>query len=257
MSGATESDGAWLGEAVSGALDWWRDAGLDFAFVDTPQDWLAAAAPTPADGRIAPARAKTEPEQSVATIPLAGGARDSWPAVLEAFAPWWLEEPSLAPAGLQRVSPCGPAGAALMVLVAMPEAEDSDTLLSGRGGKLIDAMLGAIGTGRSKTYLASVLPARITAPDWADWKARRMGDVLQHHIALVRPQRLLVLGRSLVSALIDNDSPHSLSNLPSFNHEGGSTPAMATYDLDALLARPAFKASLWNRWLEWTGNQEA
>ena len=30
-------------DAVTAALDWWRDAGVDHAFVDDPQDWLAEA----------------------------------------------------------------------------------------------------------------------------------------------------------------------------------------------------------------------
>ncbi|WP_225206326.1 uracil-DNA glycosylase family protein [Novosphingobium huizhouense] len=251
MNGTDPREGARLADAVDAALGWWRDAGLDFAFGDAPQDWLASAAPAKATRAKAPA----PPVEAVASVPPAGGDRAHWPTTLEAFAAWWLAEPSLAPPGLLRVAPSGSAGAPLMILVAMPEAEDGTTLLSGRGGRLVDAMLAAMGLRREDSYLASILPARIAAPDWTEWKARRLGDVLQHHVALARPQRLLVFGKTLVSALIDHDSPHKLSDLPTFNHEGGSTAAISTYDLDALLARPAFKASLWNRWLEWTGNE--
>lgn len=254
MSEIATNDGMHVADAVAAAFDWWRDAGVDCAFVDDPQDWLAAArpVPTPKPQRIMAA----EPPAPTAPPPV-GGPREGWPATLEDFANWWMAEPSLAPAGAPRVPPRGPEGAALMVLVAMPEADDTDGLLSGRGGRMIDSMLAAMGLSRDQTYLASVLPTRIALPDWDDWKARRLGDVLAHHVALARPQRVLVFGKTLVSALIDHDSAHSLSDLRPLNHEGGSTPSISTYDLDALLARPAFKASLWNRWLEWTGTEQA
>lgn len=237
-------------DAVDAAFDWWRDAGVDCAFVDEPQDWLAAARPAPPPSIQ---QRKAAEQNAVAAVPPIGGDRAGWPTELAAFAPWWLSEPTLAPAGLQRVPPQGPVEAKLMVLVAMPEEGDSERLLAGRGGKMLDALLAAIGLSRDQIYLASVLPARIAVPDWVELKERRLGDVMAHHVALARPERLLVFGRSLVSALVDNDSPHSLSSLRTLNHEGGSTLAISTYDLEALLAKPAFKASLWNRWLEWTG----
>ncbi|WP_264424246.1 uracil-DNA glycosylase family protein [Novosphingobium sp. KCTC 2891] len=240
---------------MGAALDWWRDAGVDCAFVDDPQDWLAASRPvvppTPAQ-RKAMAEAEV-----VAAIPPIGADRAGWPSELAGFAAWWMAEPSLAPAGARRVPPAGPAEAELMVLVAMPEEEDSERLLSGRGGKMLDAMLAAMDLSRDRTYLTSVLPARIAVPDWADLASRRLGDVLAHHVALAQPRRLLVFGRSLVSTLLDNDSTHKRSDLRAFNHDGGSVPAISTYDLEALLAKPAFKASLWNRWLEWTGTEQA
>lgn len=252
-TGARVSD-APITDAISAAFDWWRDAGVDVAFVDDPQDWLAAARPAPAPK---PQRMLAQEPPAPTAPPPAGGARESWPTDLAGFAQWWMTEPSLAPAGTPRVPPQGPEGADLMILVAMPEAEDDTALLSGRGGRMIDSMLAAMGLARDRIYLASALPTRIALPDWEDWKARRLGDVLTHHVALARPKRLLVFGKTLVSALIDHNSPHSLSDLRPLNHEGGSTPAISTYDLDALLARPAFKASLWNRWLEWTGTEQA
>lgn len=254
MSEIANNESARLADALGAALDWWRDAGVDCAFVDDPQDWLAAARPAPSPK--AQRMAAAEPPAPTAPPP-AGGAREGWPSTLAGFADWWMTEPSLSPAGTARIPPQGPEGADLMVLVAMPEAEDTTRLLSGRGGRMIDSMLAAMGLSRDQAYLASVLPTRIAMPDWDDWKARRLGDVLVHHVALARPKRLLIFGKSLVSTLIDHDSPHSLSDLRPLNHEGGSTPAISTYDLDALLARPAFKASLWNRWLEWTGTEQA
>ena len=236
--------------AIAAALDWWRDAGIDCDFVDDPQDWLAAARPVTKAAAIAkPLEPEAPPPPSL------GGARESWPKTLAEFAPWWLADASLAPQGLPRVAPRGPAGAALMILVAMPEADDGDRLLSGRCGRMVDAMLAAMGVSPDAAYVASALPARVAMPDWAALAAQGLGAVLAHHIALAAPTRLLVFGREGISTLLGHDSPQSLSNLRSVDHEQGSVPAISAYDLEAILAKPGFKAQLWNRWLDWTGTE--
>ncbi|WP_371432084.1 uracil-DNA glycosylase family protein [Novosphingobium sp.] len=240
---------------VAAAFDWWRDAGVDCAFVDDPQDWLAEAhARDQAEkGGARPAPARKAPETpAVAEIPRIGGPRDQWPATLAEFPSWWLSEPSLAPAGLPRVPPAGPVQADLMVLVAMPEEDDSEALLSGRSGRLLDAMLAAMGLSRSQVYIAAALPARIAAPDWARLAETGMGAILAHHVTLAAPRRMLVFGRSGISTLMGNDSPNNAANLDSFNHDRGRVPAASAHDLEAMLARPALKAGIWSRWLEWT-----
>lgn len=240
---------------AAAAFDWWRDAGVDCAFVDDPQDWLAEARARDQAGsgapRPVPAR-KVAETPAVTDIPRIGGPRDQWPATLADFPSWWLSEPSLAAAGLPRVPPAGPAQAGLMVLVAMPEEDDSETLLSGRAGRLLDAMLAAMGLPRAQTYIAAALPARIAAPDWTHLAETGMGDILAHHVALAAPRRMLVFGRSGISTLMGNDSPNNAANLDSFNHDGGRVPAASAHDLEAMLARPALKAGIWSRWLEWT-----
>jgi DNA polymerase len=239
-----------IAQAIGAALDWWRAAGIDCDFVDDPQDWLAAARPA----AKAPVVAKAlEPEAP--PPPMVGGSREGWPPDLPTFGPWWMQEPTLAPAGLPRLAPRGPAGAALMILVVMPEADDGDRLLSGRGGRMIDAMLSAMGLSAEETYIASALPARVAMPDWAALAAQGLGAVLAHHIALASPRRLLIFGREGISTLLGHDSPQSLSNLRSVDHEQGSVPAISAYDLEAILAKPGFKAQLWNRWLDWTGTE--
>jgi uracil-DNA glycosylase len=53
-----------------------------------------------------------------------------------------------------------------MILLPMPEADDTETLLSGRAGKLLDGLLAALGLDRSSVYLASALPCHVPMPDW-------------------------------------------------------------------------------------------
>lgn len=243
--------------AVTAALDWWRDAGVDHAFVDDPQDWLAearkpreAAPPAP----MKPLRelaAERDDSPKVAKV----SAKSDWPQTLETFAPWWLAEPALAPAGLKRLPPVGAQGADLMILVPMPSADDGDALLSGRAGRLLDAMLAAMSIAREQTYLASALPAHVPMADWQVHKESGLGDVLLHHIALAAPKRLLILGASGISALLGHDPPNLAQSLRAINQEGPPLPALPAWDLEAMLQRPALKAGLWSRWLEWTGTE--
>ena len=140
-----------------------------------------------------------------------------------------------------------------MVLVAMPDEGDRETLLSGKTGQLLTGLLAAMGLARDQVYLASVLPARTALPDWEALASAGLGAVLAHHIGLASPQRLLVFGRGGISTLLDNGSAQTAANLGNFNHESGSVPLMFAIDLEALLASPGLKSGLWNRWLEWTG----
>lgn len=251
-----ENHGGGRDDWVGAALDWWREAGVDLDYLDAPQDWLAAArAQDVAAPSIPPPSDTGKPAPTAATArPQIGGARAQWPATLADFGAWWLTEPTLAEApAARRVLPSGPAGAPLMVVVPMPEAEDDRVLLSGAQGRLLDAMLGAMGFARQDIYLASALPARLAAPDWRGLKEGGLGAVLAHHVALAGPKRLLVLGRTDVSPLLGHDPAKSAPFEPDVNHEGLSLAAFADYGLEAMLARPALKAGVWSRWLGWTG----
>jgi len=243
-----------FGGALEAALGWWAEAGVDMAFVDEPQDWLAAAPPAPAAKATAvlpPMEQKpTRASAHSAAVPVLAEDRSAWPQTLEDFSPWWMSEPSLAPRGARRLAPHGPRGARLMVLVPMPAEDDGETLLSGRTGKLCDAMLGAMGLDPAAVYRASALPARIALPDWAGLGAAGLGAVLKRHVALARPERMLVFGRSDISALLGHDLTHNAHHLRALNHENGSVPAGFEYDLETLLAKPIWKSGVWQRWLD-------
>lgn len=235
-----------LATAITAALDWWRLAGVDCDFIDAPQNWLAEPA------RKAPAQARPAQAPQIESGPaqLAGGAT-AWPQSLDLFAPWWTSEPALAPAGLPRPAPTGPKGARLMVVVPMPEAVDSDRLLSGPAGALLDAMLAAIGLDRAQVYCASALPARIGAPDWKDLADQGFGTLLTHHIALAAPERVILFGQGGISALLGHALTNSAPDLRLINHDGASIAALTALELEAILARPGLKAGLWGRWLDW------
>lgn len=248
---------------LAAAQAWWREAGVDLAFADTPTDWLEGTRAKAAVGDSPPRRGpQTEAERADAqgqpalgtaanTIRI-GGDRARWPSTIEAFGDWWLTEPSLDPApAAQRVLPAGPPQAPLMVLVPMPEPGDAAALLAGRQGRLLDAILAAFGFARTDIYLASVLPRPIAAPDWPTLAHNGLSQVLAHHIRLAAPQRLIVFGRD-VSSLLGHDPAQVAQSSLAFNHEETSVPLAFAPALDALLERPALKRGLWTRWLDWS-----
>ena len=256
----------WPRTSFEAALGWWNEAGVDSSFHDLPTDWLAAANDTkarPANSdpqpaivspeppkRTTDARARIAASEQMATI---GGNPSQWPQKLEDFGSWWLTEASLSPApAAGRVPPAGPANAALMVLVPAPEPGDAQVLLSGREGKLLDAVLVGMGLSRSDVYLASALPAAMAMPDWQALHDAGLGNVVMHHVALARPKKLLVLGKTDISSLIAHDPANNAAFLPAVNQQRASVPLALEFALATLLAQPSLKRRVWTNWLEWT-----
>jgi uracil-DNA glycosylase len=239
-------------EQIAGALDWWREAGVDYVYRDDPRQWIASvAAPEPvtmAEQRPAAPRTPPPPPSPLASAQ----ARADWPTDLAAFADWWLAEPWLDAGRTQgRIAPRGLAGARLMVLVPQPEAEDRGELLSGPQGRLLAAMLGAMGISAAETYVASALPRYTPAADWAEIGTRGLGEVLRHHIALAAPQRVVALGDTILP-LLGNDLTNMTAPLTRIAVGDDAIPALPLRSLEALLTRPAWKADVWRKWLAWT-----
>lgn len=135
-----------------------------------------------------------------------------------------------------------------MVLVPQPEAGDRETLLEGPQGRLLANILAAMEIAESDAYLASALPCHTPMADLAAIAAGGMDAVLAHHIALARPQRLLVLGTGLATMLgAQSDQP-----LREINHTAGKVPVMVSETLDAMMDMPRLKARFWKRWMEWS-----
>ena len=235
-------------EALSAALDWWREAGIDGDFADEPTRWLkpTEAEPQADRGRRPIAAPPPEPLPVKPAIDPAG-----WPRELTAFTQWWLSEPGLDDGRTGgRVPPRGNAGADIMVIVPDPEREDRESLLSGPQGRLLEAFLGATGTAPEQVYLASVLPRHMPMADWPALAEKGFGALVRHHVRLVRPQRLVALGNNILP-LLGNDPAHNPAVLTTFNHEDMTIPLLAGRSLAALLERPRWKAGLWQGWLDW------
>ncbi|MFA7603768.1 MAG: hypothetical protein WCY29_12235 [Novosphingobium sp.] len=251
-------------EAFAAALDWWRGAGVDCDFADAPTRWLApveSAAPGPRAGGVRDRQGKGSgsPDGGGAEAPVALAKpaidRSALPQDLGAFTAWWLSEPALDDGRASgRVPPRGTGGAEFMVIVPDPERDDGERLLSGPQGKLLDAMLAAMGIGPEQAYVASVLPRHTPMADWPGLAGKGFDVLLCHHVRLVAPRRLVALGSNILP-LLGNDPAQTPAVLRNFNQEGMSIPLLAGKSLAALLERPRWKAGLWQGWLDWTDTQ--
>jgi len=239
-----------MAEAVAGALDWWREAGVDADFHDEPHAWIAP----PAETAVAnnPPAPESETIDNAETVELAAFDRTSLPGNLDDFRRWWLNEPRLDNGRTgRRVPPRGNGAARLMIVVPEPEAADQDVLLSGQEGRLLTAMLSSMGLSENEAYLASAIPRPMPGADWRELAARGFGEVLIHHVSLVRPERLIVFGANVLP-LIGNDPPQGPADLRKFNHGVATVPMIAARSLTAMLKQPRWKAKIWQAWLAWT-----
>ena len=241
-----------LAESIAAAQDWWREAGVDLTYHDEPAGWLVDEAPV-AEPVVQEAATPVAAPRTPERLP-AGGDRAGWPQDLAGFARWWLEEPSLDGGGLHpRVAPRCVADAELLMLVTMPEADDSETLLSGPHGRLLASFALAAGLAPDTVALAAALPRHTVAPDWGGLAARGHGDVLLHLLALASPKRLIVLGRGILP-LLRHDLPQGAPAVSQLSIQDRAVPLLATYAPERLLENARLRQGLWQRWLEWTDN---
>ena len=138
--------------------------------------------------------------------------------------------------------------ARLMFVGEAPGAEEDrqGEPFVGRAGKLLDAMLRAIGRDRSSVYIANILKCR--PPNNRDPKpeeAAACTPYLWRQIALVQPDLIVALGRIAAQRLLDTSS--SLARLRGTVHtlEPTGTPLIVTYHPAYLLRSPGEKRKAW------------
>ena len=250
FSRPTSAPAAINSAAVAAALQWWREAGVDYSYADTTASWLDASESKPESksghaAYSAPLPPVAPPRR------LIGGNPANWPQDLAGFQAWWLAEPALDnDQVLGRVPPRGEAGAELMVLVDYPEAEDEERLLSGSLGDLLGAILAAIGITPDQAYFASVLPRHMPHPDWADLAETGLAELTRRHIALAAPKRLICFGHP-ISSLLGHDPAKSADHSTHITHSHGAVAALMAPGLEDLMGRPRVKARLWQALLAW------
>ena len=182
------------GVALS-ALDWWAEAGVDMLADDSPRNWLAAAPVVPADDASVAEVLPVLPTPATSVI---------LPETLDALRAFLLADAAIPGPANARIDAIGDPASGLVVVVDMPEAEDriSGSLLSGEVGALFDRMLGAIKLGREQIYLIPFSPARPTTGRLSEAHLKVLKPFLLHHLALVAPKKLLLLGDAPVQALL-------------------------------------------------------
>jgi DNA polymerase len=231
---------AWTDQLAS-TLEWWRDAGIDALADEAPRDWFAAPAPPPAP----PKRVVANQPAVAAVVPL--------PATLDAFLAWrgGPDAPEATWSGGPPLAAQGSPAADLMILLDMPEREDAAAgrLLDGAAGRLFDRMLAAMGRSRDDVYLASLCTVRPLAGRVAPEVETRLAEIARHYVAMVGPNRLLILGNAASRALLATDVMRARNGLHRINHPSAIrdsvTEAVASFHPRLLLERPAQKADAW------------
>ncbi|WP_249364019.1 uracil-DNA glycosylase, partial [Bordetella trematum] len=139
-----------------------------------------------------------------------------------------------------------------MVVGEAPGQEEDRSGLPfvGRSGRLLDAMLAAVGMSRERdVFIANVIKCR--PPGNRNPKPEEIaacGPYLMRQITLLRPERILVLGRFAAQTLLGVDA--SIANLRGRLHQlkaddGREIPVVVSYHPAYLLRSPGEKARAW------------
>ncbi|WP_394727887.1 uracil-DNA glycosylase family protein [Altererythrobacter sp. GH1-8] len=238
-----------LKDQVAAALDWWREAGVDCDFADDATDWLAEPEPVAEEMPKAVSSARAEEPKRPELPAIADLLGANPPQDLAAFREFWRSESKIALAGnAPRLMPRGEVGAKLMVLVATPEAEDREQLLSGPQGRLLSKILAAMQLQDDEVYFASAVPQALPLADGQDLLRAGFARVLAHHVALVGPTRILAFGTNILP-LLGHDAAQQTDSVQEYASQGEAVPLLVTEGLDALASMPRLKARFWRRWL--------
>ncbi|MEE3503011.1 uracil-DNA glycosylase [Acidiphilium acidophilum] len=196
------------------------DWGAEDALLDTPQDRTAVAAravgaPMPAPlrpaarvlpmapalaGSPAPSLSPAAPALAAPALASAAGDLAGLRDALEAF-----EECALKRTATQLVFADGSETARIMLIGEAPGAEEdrAGRPFVGPAGQLLDRMLASIGLDRTSVRIVNVVPWRPPGNRTpSETEIAQCLPFLHRHIALVRPEVLLLLGAVAVRAIL-------------------------------------------------------
>lgn len=222
--------------AAASAISWWIDAGVDVLVEEDVRDWTARPQ-RPNAVTSAPAIAGGEPgiETSAETLP----------DTLDSFLAWRMS--AAAPeAGwhAEFVAPVSVPNARLMVVTDMPNPDDAraGAFFQEREGMLFDAILSAIGLDRAHVSIASLAVARHATGTIPAETEQLFARLMRRHIALARPEKLLVLGDATARILSG-----ATGGLPDGNSDYEPSRVAMIRHPRFLLRRPAAKAEAWRK----------
>jgi len=219
-----------IAEARS-ALAWWLDAGVDVAVQEEPRDWLKPASPKQA-------RSTAEPlAQPNVTAPTHETLAD-----LQQWLAGSMELP-LASATAKRVMPVGPENAAIMLLSDAPTLDElaAGQPIGGEAWELTQRMLAAINIAAERAYIASL--SCVHAPGARMTPAEREAcvEIARRHIELARPQRVLLFGDGVATALLGKPVAQARGHV----HKIEGIRTVATFHPRHLIKRPLDKSLAW------------
>jgi DNA polymerase len=249
-------------ELAHSVLDWWSLAGVDCDFVDEPATLLVApaqsSARSPGSTPVPPAGARsseprTLPEAKAEPAPVASG-RFTPPDTLPELRAWLATSPDVPGAGppSNRVAASGPDRAELFVLTAAPDAVDliDGHVLGGAPGALFDRMLGAIDLRRDQVAIASMAVSPLAGTRLAAEEIAALADIARHHIALVAPRIVLILGDKASRALLATDVVTARGKLLEIKVKSAIITTVATFHPRTLERNQRFKRAAWESLLQ-------
>lgn len=223
-----------------------REMGIDPVWRLRPTgEALAASAPAPADGRIAvPAERLPTPANAARSADDIAGL--DWPALADAVA-------GCAACGLcrerkQAVLGVGDRATPDWLFIGEGPGAEEDQRgepFVGQAGRLLDAMLAAMGLTRGQgVYIANAVKCRPPGnrtPTAEEMAACR--PYLLRQIALLKPRLIVLMGRAAMHSVLGED--RALTTMRGRLHRFGETPVIVTYHPAYLLRNLPDKAKAW------------
>jgi len=191
------------------------------------------------------ARAEAEPPLAAAP-PAATDDAEAWEALRKEVA--GCVKCDLHKSRTQTVFGVGNPRAEIMIIGEAPGAEEDrqGEPFVGRAGKLLNAMLAAVGFAREDVFIANILKCR--PPKNRDPKPEEVKSCepyLRQQIAIVRPKIILALGRVAAQNLLKVDTPIGRMRGRVYEYPEPRVPVVVTYHPAYLLRSPREKRKSW------------
>ena len=149
---------------------------------------------------------------------------------------------------VQTIFGSGDQTASLMIIGNAPTIEDekSGDAFSGEAGKLLTAMLKAMGYQRDNVYISNIVKCKTTEnQEPSEEQAISCEPYLLRQISLLQPKLILALGNAAAQRILKSKS--TMSRLRGQLHyvDGINAPILVSYHPTYLLAAPNEKRKAW------------
>ncbi len=240
-------------------LEWQVELGATDAIEDAPIDRYGLPDTAPKAKKAAPpAQAPSKPSKVDAAAAAQQAAKNagSLPELRAAMDAFDLCE--LKRGAKQLVFADGTAGARVMIIGEAPGRDEDreGKPFVGRAGQLLDRMLAAINLDRHENvYITNVLPWR--PPQNRDPKPEEIGMMkpfLERHVALAKPEVLVVMGNISCQAVLGK---RGITRLRGKWDQAMDLPVIPMFHPAYLLRQPEMKRQAWADLLELKARLEA
>ncbi|AEI37020.1 MAG: uracil-DNA glycosylase family protein [Zymomonas mobilis subsp. pomaceae] len=141
-----------------------------------------------------------------------------------------------------------------MIMSDAPEIKDVEegTLFSGQTGQLLSNILRSISVKKEQSYWATLTPfcSELTIFDQRPKESDALTfsdyiSIARHHLALIRPKYLLLLGETPTRAFLKMNVTEARRKVHHITVNGDNIRVFALLHPKMLLATPALKATIW------------